>query len=100
VHQEQGKKLAGSDPPTHRHSMAKKKETLSFEAALGQLESLVASMEAGDIPLAQLVEKFEEGSKLVKMCEERLKNAELTIQKLQEAREEVVLEAFDPEAED
>ena len=55
--------------------MSSKKKEPAFEEALEKLESLVASMESGDIPLADLVEKFEEGSKLVKTCEERLKHA-------------------------
>lgn len=76
---------------------AKKKEP-AFEEALAKLEELVASMESGDVPLATLVEKFEEGSKLVKTCEERLKQAELKIEKLREENEAVVLEAFEPDS--
>lgn len=74
---------------------AKKKEP-SFEEALDQLETLVRNMEAGDIPLSALVEKFEEGSRLVKTCEERLKKAEMTIEKLRQKDEEAALEAFAP----
>ncbi|MFO7726362.1 MAG: exodeoxyribonuclease VII small subunit [Oceanipulchritudo sp.] len=77
--------------------MASKKKEQSFEQALEQLEGLVASMESGEIPLATLVEKFEEGSKLVRQCEERLKQAELKIEKLRQENEEAVLEAFSPE---
>lgn len=78
---------------------AKKKEP-SFEEALDQLETLVRNMEAGDIPLAALVEKFEEGSRLVKTCEERLKKAEMTIEKLRQKDEDAALEAFAPGDED
>lgn len=77
--------------------MPPKKKEQSFEKALEQLEGLVASMESGEVPLATLVEKFEEGSKLVKQCEERLKQAELKIEKLRQENEEAVLEAFSPE---
>ena len=49
---------------------------VSFEAALGQLEAIVESMESGEVPLAELLAKFEEGSKLLKICEARLKEAE------------------------
>ena len=75
---------------------AKKKEP-AFEEALEKLEALVTSLESGEVPLATLVEKFEEGSKLVKTCEERLKQAELKIEKLRQDSESVVLEAFEPE---
>lgn len=62
---------------------AKKEEkTPSFEASLERLEALIEAMENGDIPLADLVAKFEEGSKLLKMCQSQLKNAELKIEQL------------------
>ena len=79
--------------------MPSKKKEHSFEEALEKLENLVESMESGDIPLAELVEKFEEGSKLVKTCEERLKQAELKIEKLRQENEAVALDAFAPEEE-
>ncbi|MGA1205258.1 MAG: exodeoxyribonuclease VII small subunit [Opitutales bacterium] len=77
--------------------MSAKKNEPTFEQALEKLESLVASMESGDIPLADLVEKFEEGSKLVKTCEKRLKSAELKIEKLRKENDSVTMEAFTPE---
>lgn len=62
---------------------AKKEETTpSFEASLERLEALIEAMENGDIPLADLVAKFEEGSKLLKMCQSQLKTAELKIEQL------------------
>jgi exodeoxyribonuclease VII small subunit len=39
-------------------------------------------MEDGSIPLAELVAQFEEGAKLLKICQKELKQAELKIQKL------------------
>ena len=39
-------------------------------------------MERGDTPLADLVAKFEEGSKLLKQCQSKLKDAELKIEQL------------------
>jgi exodeoxyribonuclease VII small subunit len=62
--------------------MAKKTTDLPFEAALERLESLIESMESGDTPLADLVAKFEEGSKLLKQCQSKLKDAELKIEQL------------------
>ena len=57
-------------------------ETLSFESALERLESIIESMENGHTPLADLVAKFEEGSTLLKVCQGKLKQAELKIEKL------------------
>ena len=55
---------------------------LSFEAALTKLETIVDSMEQGEVPLADLLARYEEGTKLLKVCEARLKDAELKIEKL------------------
>jgi exodeoxyribonuclease VII small subunit len=60
---------------------------LSFEAALTKLETIVDSMEQGEVPLAELLAKYEEGSKLLKVCESRLKDAELKIEKLKQAKD-------------
>jgi exodeoxyribonuclease VII small subunit len=73
-----------------------KKSELSFEDALERLESIIESMEDGETPLADLVEKFEEGATLLKSCQANLKQAELTIEKLNFDTD--TLEALDPEA--
>lgn len=62
--------------------MPKQNDSLSFEDALGRLENILESMESGDTPLADLVAKFEEGSNLLKVCQSKLKEAELKIEKL------------------
>ena len=59
---------------------------LSFEVALGKLEAIVESMESGEVPLAELLAKFEEGTKLLKVCEGRLKEAELKIEQLKKQK--------------
>ena len=60
---------------------------LSFETALTKLEAIVDSMESGEVPLADLLAKYEEGTKLLKACEARLKDAELKIEKLKKAKD-------------
>ncbi len=67
---------------------------LSFEAALAKLEAIVDSMESGEVPLADLLAKYEEGTKLLKACEARLKDAELKIEKLKKAKDGAP--AFEP----
>ena len=62
--------------------MPKKINTLTFEDALERLEKILESMEIGDTPLADLVAKFEEGSNLLKVCQTKLKEAELKIEQL------------------
>lgn len=68
---------------------------LSFETALTQLETIVESMESGEIPLAELLAKFEEGNKLLKVCETRLKDAELKIELLKKQKDGVAFAKFD-----
>ncbi len=60
---------------------------LTFEDALDQLETLVEAMEAGDTPLAEMLARFEEGNRLLKVCEARLKDAELKIEQIKLARD-------------
>lgn len=72
---------------------------LSFEDALDQLEKIVETMESGDVPLAELLAKFEEGNKLLKVCESRLKDAELKIEQLKQQKDGVAFEKFSTERE-
>ena len=65
---------------------AKTKQSPSFETALERLEAIVESMESGEVPLAELLAKFEEGNTLLKTCESRLKEAELKIEQLKKQR--------------
>jgi exodeoxyribonuclease VII small subunit len=74
---------------------------LSFETALGRLETIVESMESGEVPLAELLAKFEEGTRLLKVCESRLKDAELKIEQLKKQKDGgVAFEAFEAGRED
>ena len=78
---------------------AKPDQPLSFEDALNQLENIVDTMESGDVPLAELLAKFEEGNKLLKVCESRLKDAEIKIELLKKQKDGVAFSAFSPERE-
>jgi exodeoxyribonuclease VII small subunit len=71
-----------------------KTSKLSFETALTKLEAIVDSMEQGEVPLAELLAKYEDGTKLLKICESRLKDAELKIEKLKKQKDGSV--AFEP----
>lgn len=68
---------------------------LSFETALTKLESIVESMESGEVPLAELLAKFEEGNRLLKLCEARLKDAELKIEQLKQSKDGVTFTKFE-----
>ena len=59
------------------------KGSLPFEDALKKLEGIVEAMEAEDLPLEALLARYEEGTRLVKICQEKLAEAELKIQQLE-----------------
>ena len=48
----------------------------SYEHALEELERLVASMEAGQLPLDQLLASYKRGAELLGYCRERLQAVE------------------------
>ena len=67
-----------------------------FEEALQKLETVVEAMESDDLPLETLLAKYEEGARLVKICQEKLAEAELKIQRLEKnAAGEVKLQPVD-----
>src|SRR5256712_3280871 len=53
---------------------------LNFEKAMDRLEAIVEQMETGKLPLEDLIVRYEEGMNLVKVCQERLTNAEQKIE--------------------
>ena len=56
---------------------------MPFEEALKKLEKIVDDMEGGELPLETMLSHFEEGTRLVKVCQGKLEEAELKIQKLE-----------------
>lgn len=52
----------------------------TFEGAMDRLEEIVEQMESGKMMLEELILRYEEGMKLVKICQERLANAEQRIE--------------------
>jgi len=69
-----------------------------FEEALKKLEGVVEAMEADDLPLETLLARYEEGARLVKLCQEKLAEAEVKIQQLEKtAAGELKLKSFETE---
>src|SRR5215213_10577069 len=52
----------------------------TFETAIERLERIVEEMEGDKLPLEQLLERYEEGSTLVKVCQEKLEAAERRVE--------------------
>jgi exodeoxyribonuclease VII small subunit len=57
-------------------------KTMTFEAALAELESIVARLEGGKAPLAESIAIYERGEALKSHCEGLLKTAEARIEKI------------------
>src|SRR6266487_3741350 len=53
---------------------------LNFEGAMDRLEKIVEQMESGKLPLEDLIVRYDEGMNLLKVCQERLANAEQKIE--------------------
>ena len=55
---------------------------LKFEEAIAKLDDIVKKLERGDVPLDKTLELFQEGTALIKYCEDKLDNAEQIVVKL------------------
>jgi len=60
---------------------------MSFEAALAELEQIVAKLESGQAPLAESIAIYERGEALKAQCEALLKSAEARIEKITLSRD-------------
>jgi exodeoxyribonuclease VII small subunit len=60
-------------------------EPLRFEEALARLEAIVQELEGKDLSLEDTLARYEEGSRLVRECAQRLDEAEQRIRTLSAA---------------
>jgi len=58
----------------------------SYEAALSELEQLVARMESGALPLDQLLVSYQRGAQLLDHCRQRLDAVEAQVKRLEEGQ--------------
>lgn len=78
----------------------KEKEELNFERGMDRLEAIVEQMESGKLMLEDLIVRYEEGMKLVKICQERLASAEQKIEMIaRDGAGKPVVKGFEPAAE-
>ena len=56
------------------------KKEISFEAALEELQNIVASLEAGNVGLDQSLGLYERGVELVRLCNARLDEAQQRVE--------------------
>lgn len=75
---EPGPEQAHADAPALPDDIRK----LTFEAALKELEDIVAKLEAGEVSLEDSIDIYTRGSLLKRHCEDKLAAAEAKIEKL------------------
>jgi exodeoxyribonuclease VII small subunit len=71
-------------------SPGKTQDPASFESALTELEKIVSSMEAGQMPLEQSLAAYKRGAELLKFCQAALQDAQQQVKIL----EDNVLKSF------
>ncbi len=76
------------EPETKQAALAE----LSFEAALEELEALVAKLESGQASLEDSISLYERGALLKAHCEDRLKRAQMRVDQIVESPQGVSLE--------
>ncbi len=57
-------------------------DTMTFEAAMGELEEIVDKLEKGNVPLEESITYYERGEALKTRCDALLKNAEMRVEKV------------------
>lgn len=76
--------------PTPAKAPAPANSPATFESALTELEKIVASMEAGQMPLEQSLTAYKRGAELLKFCQAALQDAQQQVKVL----EDNVLKSF------
>jgi exodeoxyribonuclease VII small subunit len=74
-------------------SKSPKTQNPTFESALAELEEIVASMEAGELPLEKSLAAYKKGAELLKFCQSALQDAQQQVKILEDG----VLKSFSPE---
>ena len=70
----------------------KPENTQTFESAVAELESIVSSMESGQLTLEESLASYKRGAELLKFCQETLQEAAQQVKLLETG----VLKSFGP----
>ncbi|MBI4207225.1 MAG: exodeoxyribonuclease VII small subunit [Betaproteobacteria bacterium] len=71
---------------------SKTQHTQTFESAVAELESIVTSMEAGQLSLEESLASYKRGAELLKFCQATLQEAQQQVKLLENG----VLKTFGP----
>lgn len=62
----------------------KSQKAPTFEAALAELEKVVADMESGKLPLEESLAAYQRGTELLRQCRSRLEDAQQQVRILED----------------
>jgi exodeoxyribonuclease VII small subunit len=63
--------------------MTDSNELLTYDQAFAELETILAQLEGGDLPLEQTLALYEQGVALTNLCQRKLSEAELRVRQWQ-----------------
>ena len=75
------------------------KKTITFEAAMERLEEIARLLESGAEGLDESLKLYEEGVSLIRLCTQKLENAEQSVKVLQMGEEGIALVDFEGKGE-
>lgn len=68
------------------NSAIEQAKALTYEQAMAELEGLVQRMEAGQMPLEQMLDSYKRGAVLLDLCRSRLAAVEQQVQVLEDGQ--------------
>ena len=71
-----------------------KDNELGFDKALQRLEAIVSEMESGKLGIETMIDRFEEGQKLIEWCNTKLNDVEHRIEVLVKKGDELKVEPY------
>ena len=71
------------------------KKTMTFEAAMERLEEITSLLESGAEGLDESLKLYEEGVSLIRLCTQKLENAEQSVKILQMREDGIALADFE-----
>lgn len=74
---------SGSKSPGKVSAKSEKDLPKSYDAALRELEDLVSQLDAGQLPLEELLDRYRRGAELLNFCRSRLEAVEQQIKVLE-----------------
>ena len=73
---------------------------MKFEEAIEKLQKITQELEEGELPLEEALERFEEGMKLINLCEKKLEEVEKRIQILIKEKDKLKLKEWEERREE